>query len=165
MEGTIAIQEERSVVEKLKNWYQKKMIDSGRAAKLEEGTDILMNLGNDIEKTITILGGLVAGVVLFPENPLLAVAVGAFIVKLGPKFVDLKWKLTEKAVIKGKRATEAIVFGADGSSEKVTIPDLDLTKDAQDVANDTLKELPELMGGVPGTSGEVPPIDIPTMKM
>ena len=166
MEGTIAIQEKRSVVDKFKSWYKEKMIDNGRSAKLEEVTDKGMDFARDAEKLLIVVGGVVVGVLLAPESVGLSVVLSGLLISAGPKIADIKWSLMKRASLSGKRATEGLLLGVDGTSENVNIPDLDLTAEAQDIAKDVLKEVPDIIAATKtGTSTPDIPTETSSMKM
>ena len=133
MEGTIAIQEKRSVVDKFKSWYQEKMIDSGHSAKLEEGIATAIDLGGDMFTLYCVVGAAAVTIVAaIPSSGLsipLGAAISAGILAVGPAVTGIIKKFGTKAAVGTKRAMEAIIVGANGESETVDIKDVDITQD------------------------------------
>ncbi len=149
MEGTIAIQEKRSVVDKFKSWYKEKMIDSGTSAKMEEFTVTAIDLAGDGMKIYMAVAGAVIAIIptVFTEGAAapFAIPLGGFVAATGPAIMELLKNFGTKLYVKGKRATEGLIVGEDGASENVQIPDIDLSEDAKKISKEVIKEAPGLI--------------------
>lgn len=134
MDGTIVVQEKRNVVDKFKNWYKEKMIDTGHSAKMEEGIADAIDLGADMfmlqcviaSAAITIIAAIPSSGLSIP----LGGAITAGIATVAPLLKEMSKKFGTKAAIGTKRALEAIFIGENGQSENVEIKDIDITNDA-----------------------------------
>ena len=149
MDGTIAIQEDRNVVDKFRAWYKEKLIDSGRSAKIEEGTVKLIDLAGDGAKIYAVVAGIVVAIVptVCTEGALgpVMIPIGGLIATAGPSLMELCKKFGTKLYVNGKRAAEAIIIGEEGASQNVKIPDIDLAEEAKDIGKTILKETPEIV--------------------
>ncbi len=132
MEGTIAIEEPRSVVDNFRQWYQEKLIDTGKAAKFEELTEKRVEL----DKKMVKAAGTIATVALVlcpldgPFGEIAVILATPALVKL----VEAKGEFTKNAVIGTKRDFETIYLGVDGSSKKVVLPDKNIVQNVNDLA-------------------------------
>lgn len=138
MESTIVLEEPRSVVDKFRNWYKEKVIDTGRAATTEEAID--RNI--EIEKKVVKVAGTIATIVLLfcPADGPVGEICTALATPLLVKLVELKGDLTKKILIGGKRKFEADFIKEDGSSSKIEVPEFNLeeiTKDFVEVKQST----------------------------
>ena len=144
MEGTIAIQEKRSVVDKFKSWYKEKLIDTGHSAKIEEGLETVIDVGADAFTLYCVVAGAAITIIgAIPSMGLglaLGGAIGTGIVSIGSAVAHFGKKFAPKVIIGGKRAMEAIIIGEDGSSKNVKIPNIDLTEDAKELGKVVIKE-------------------------
>lgn len=140
MQGTLVVEEPKSTIDKFRNWYQNKMIDSGKAANFEEKLEKY----TEKQKTTIKLAGTVATIVLFfcPADGPVGEICSALATPLLATLVEKKSELLKKTVIGTKRVIEAKYLGVDGSSKDVIVPDFnfnDLTKDITDITTDVFK--------------------------
>lgn len=134
MEGTIVVQEPRSIKEKFSKWYTEKIIDTGLSKKYEEG----FVKGIEVYKKIVTVKGLVVTVVLgvmAPESLPLAGKLVPVLSSLDKAGADL----SEKGLLSLKRnVIEGMIVGKDGSSETVKIPDGDIVQDVKAITKDIM---------------------------
>lgn len=149
MEGTIALQEKRNVVDKFKSWYKEKMLDNGRSAKIEEGTVKFIDIYSDYQKIMTVIGGIAIAIVPIVVTggsaAAFSVPLGGLVATTGPLLMELIKKFSTKVYVNGKRSIEGIFFGEAGTSENVKIPDIDLAAEAQDIGKIVMNEAPEII--------------------
>ena len=133
MENTVVLKGKRSTVKELRNWYKEKLIDTGKAQNFEEKLDKQLAF----EKKAIVVAGSVATVILAlcPADGPVGEICAALATPLLPKLVDLKGKIIKEAVIGGKRKLEANFIKSDGSSEKVEIPEFNLSNLTGDITN------------------------------
>lgn len=118
--GTIYKAEKRSTIQKMKMWYYKHIIATGKSAKWEERTETLYK----IEKgAVTVLGAAAGlGLLIFPGTQL----EGALTLLATPALIQLlkiKADIEKSILIKAKRAAEkAMGFENEGHSPKVEEP-------------------------------------------
>lgn len=116
MEGTLVLQEKRSVVNKFRDWYKQKVVDSGLSQKFEKIIDtrckVLKKKNDILEK---VLPSIVAKI---PEVEFLAPLIPA-ISRIG-KFT---YELEEKIIISAKRFFENIFVGTEGKGEGIDLPE------------------------------------------
>lgn len=136
MKDTIVIEEPRSMIDKFRNWYQTKLIDTGKAQAFEE------NLEKEVElekKAIGIIGTVATVVLAFcPADGPIGEICAALATPLLVALVDLKGKITKEVAIGAKRAVEANIIKSDGSSKNVQVGEFNLEKivaDVQEVSN------------------------------
>lgn len=132
MEDVIIIKpEKRSTIDKFKQWYYKKFIQTGKAAKFEEFID----KKTKFEKTaIKVIGTVTTIALLFcPADGVFGEICSILASKGLLVLVDVLSNLERKVSIKLKRAAEeAMGFGKEGQSEKVQVENLT----PQEVVND-----------------------------
>jgi len=133
MENTIVLSEERSTIDKFKNWYKEKLIATGKTKNFEEKLDKSLKL----EKNFIKIAGTVATIVLIfcPADGPVGEICTALATPLLAKLVDLKEKIVKSVVIGGKRKLEGTFIGADGSSKNIEVPEFDLNKLPNDFNN------------------------------
>lgn len=134
MENTIILNEDRNTINKFRNWYKEKLIDTGKSKKFEEKLDKSLALQ---KKAIAIAGSVATVVLIFcPADGPVGEICTALATPLLVKLVDLKGKIIKNVLIGGKRKLEADFIKSDGSSKKVQIPEFNLstlTKDFKDL--------------------------------
>ena len=134
MEGTIAIQEKRNVIDKFKSWYKEKIIDSGQSAKMEEGIFTFVDLAGDMFTLNCVVGATIVSIIAaIPTSGLslgLGTAISAGILATSPIITGIIKKFGAKAAIGTKRALEAIFIGENGQSDTIEIKDIDITDTA-----------------------------------
>lgn len=178
MQGTIAIQEKRSIVDKFKSWYKEKMIDTGTSARIEEGTVSAVDLAADAMKIYTVVAGVAVAIIPIAVSggtaAAFSVPLGGLIATTGPMLMELCKNFGTKVYIKGKRATEALIIGEDGASKNVQIPNIDLAEEAKSIGKTIMTEAPDIIAkyedykvskstSTPGTAEPAAPdIEIPT---
>ena len=141
--GTLVVNEDRKTIDKFRDWYKKKVVDSGISGMYEKGLNFTMKIQKGVND---VAGQVLPSVLAFvPEASFMAPIIPA-ITKVGNMVCDLE----EKAVIGTKRFVEASFLGVDGSSKEVILPSVDLgklgegisnvTKDVMDAVNNVGKE-------------------------
>jgi hypothetical protein len=142
MGGTIAIQEERSTIDKFKSWYKEKMIDNGRAAKVEEGIVTTVDILGDCLILYGVIGGaaitIVGAIESFGIGTALGAAIGTGFASITGAIAAFGKKFVPKVIISGKRTLEGIFIGEDGSSEKINVKDIDLTDALQNLSTEAI---------------------------
>lgn len=125
-DGIIIKPEDRKTIDKMKAWYYKKFIETGKAAKFEEGVEKRAKF----EKKAIVVAGTVATIALVfcpadgPFGELCTVLATPALCKL----VDVCAELEKKVTLKWKRfAEKAMGFGTAGYSSNVEDPKI--TKD------------------------------------
>ena len=122
--NTIVVSENRNVVNDFRNWYKEKIIDTGVSKKFEEG---LVEYHRTQEKLLNVFGKVVTVVLaIYPADGPLGEAVAMAASPFISKGVALKNKINERNIITAKRNFEANFIKADGSSEKVVLPEMSL---------------------------------------
>lgn len=149
MEGTLVVEEKRSVIDKIKSWYKEKIIDTGISAKFED----VVNIGTKIHKGMVSFLGQVVTLVL--EICPIDGEIGEICAKLASphvtKLVNKTDDFVKNAVVGGKRKIEGTFFGEDGRSEKVEVPDIDIKASAVE-AKTIASEVSEFITDVAGKS-------------
>lgn len=150
MKDTVVIEEKRSVIDKFRNWYKEKLIDTGKAQSFEE------NLDKEIElekQAIGIIGTIATVVLAFcPADGPVGEICTALATPLLQSLVDLKGKITREVAIGGKRALEANLIKADGSSKQVQVADFNLESIATDL-DDAINISNQISDILPSTGG------------
>ncbi len=132
MTDTVVVNENRSVLERFRNWYKEKLIDTGKAKDFEEKLDKKIEIE---KKAIYILGSIATVVLIFiPADGPVGEICAAVATPLLAELVSLKGKITKKVVLGAKRKLEADFIKADGSSDKIEVPDFDFN----DITNDII---------------------------
>ena len=140
MEGTLVVQEKRKTIDKFRDWYKQKVIDSELAVKFEKiidsRTQVLKKKNDFLEKVLPSIVARIPDVAfLAPLIPVLS-KVGKF-----------KYDLEEAMIIKAKRFVENVFIGVDGSCLEVTPPTINFEGLDEDVET--------IVAGIQnGTSGE-----------
>ena len=117
MDGTLVVKENRNVINKFRDWYKEKIIETNKAQQFE---DKFVKTVDFISKTQEIKSKIATTIIAFiPETKELA--------SLVPKLVEIQKKITElgkNLVINSKRTFEAVFIGADGTNKDVIISDM-----------------------------------------
>ena len=114
MASTVVIEEKRSVIEKFRNWYKEKYIDTGKAKEFEEKFD----KGIETTKNVVYVVGGIATVALAilpadgPFGELIALAATPAFAKA----VEAGGNILKDVVIGTKRSIEDNIVHEDGKS-------------------------------------------------
>jgi len=122
-DGIIIKPEKRSTIDKIKIWYYKKFIETGKAAKFEEGIEKRTKL----EKTSIKIIGTAATIALFfcPADGPFGEICTALATPALCAFVNVVADLEKKILIKLKRKAENTMgFGKEGQSPTIEEPKL-----------------------------------------
>lgn len=124
-------------MEKIRQGYKEKMIDTGRSQKLEEQID---KQAKRTKKAIKVAGTISTIVLIFiPADGPFGEMATFFATPALCALVDVCADLKKKALITGKRGFEKHILNVDGSNEKVTGFDLNnkesFIKDFKDLKN------------------------------
>ena len=120
--NTIVVSEDRNVTNKFRNWYKKKIIDTGISQKMEEG---LISYHKAEEKLVNVFGKVVTVVLtIWPADGTLGEVLSILANPIISKGVALKNKVSDNAFIAAKRNFEANFIKADGSSKNITLPEV-----------------------------------------
>lgn len=127
MEGTLVVQEERKTIDRFRDWYQQKVVDTHYAENFEnwyaKKVEINKSLGEFKEVVcITVLS-------FFPEVSFMIPFIKP-LREFGDKVSDVELAL----VVGGKRFIEGKFLDVDGSSKDVEIPDFNIEEIANDAA-------------------------------
>jgi hypothetical protein len=142
-DGVIVKPEKRGPLTKMKQWYYKHIIQSGISAKWEQGIDFNYKL---MQNVVGIAGTVASVALLFVPGGQLAAALTILATPALMGLVKLEKDLERRTLITLKRkAEEAMGFGKEGQSEKVT--DADITLD--EVAAGAVKIIKEAPKAVP----------------
>lgn len=131
MNGTLVVEEERIIIDNLKNWYKEKIIDTGISAKFEDA----VNIWSKIDAGIVAVAGTVATIALTicPLDGPLGEICSALATPGLTALANIKGKVVKNAVVGVKRKIEGTFIGETGQSEKIEIPELDIKTIASDV--------------------------------
>lgn len=148
VDGTIVVEENRSVIDSFRFLYKEKVIDTGKAQEFEENLD----KGIEIAKNVIYIAGGVATVALAlcPADGPVGEAIAMIATPLLAKVAEGAFTLVKDAVIGTKRAFEEKVIHENGASDKVNITeDLDFEKVAQEITDvkDLTQEVKTTFGG------------------
>lgn len=129
--NTIVVNEKRDTINKFRNWYKEKIIDTGVSKKFEEG---LINYHKTQEKLVDFLGKITTVVlIIIPADGPLGESISILSTPLISKVITLQNKINENNIITTKRNFEANFIKADGSSEKVVLPEMNLDEIIKEV--------------------------------
>lgn len=132
-EGTIVLPEKRKTIEKIRDWYNKKYIETQKSQKFEENFHRNLELQN---KTVNVAGSIARVIVkVLPQESEYRLAAEILADK---RILGLKEKvnlLIEKAVLGSKRYIEYNFFKTNGTSENVVLTDLHLVQDSMDTVD------------------------------
>lgn len=122
--NTIIINEKRNTINKFREWYIEKIIDTGVSKKFEDG---LISYHKTQEKLVNLLGKIATVIlVVFPADGPLGESISILATPLISRVVSLQNKINEKNIITAKRSFEANFIKADGSSNEIIIPEFNL---------------------------------------
>ena len=153
--GTIIKPEKRGIITKMKQWYYKHVIETGRSAKWEERTDKTYKL---MKKLIAVTGSVASVALLVVPGGQAAAALTILATPALMGLVALEKDLERKLLITLKRkAEQAMGFENQGYSQKVN--DADITLDElKDGATTIIKEAPKAVPKLNGAVAE--PVEI-----
>ena len=119
VEGTIVLEENRSVIDKFRFWYKENIIDTNKAQEFEEK----MDKGIEIAKTAVYVTGGVATVILAicPVDGPVGEAIAIAATPLLAKVVEAGATLIKDTVIGTKRFVEEKIVHENGASDNVSI--------------------------------------------
>lgn len=133
MEGTIVIQEPRSVIDKFAAWYREKLIETGKSANFEERVDKTVDVVTKVVYSVGTVATVVLGICPLdgPFGEIIAIAATPLLAKL----VEQGGKIFKKVVIGEvkRNLIEGHIVGQDGSSKAVVLPDGDVVEDAKNL--------------------------------
>ena len=144
VDGTIVLDENRSVIDGFRFWYKENIIDTNKAQEFEEKLD----KGVEIAKNaIYVAGGVVTVVMaLCPADGPIGEAISIVATPLLAKVVEMGATLVKDVVIGTKRVVEEKIVHENGSSDNVTISeDLTIEKVAEE-AKDLSIEVKDTFG-------------------
>lgn len=116
MDGTLVVNEERGKVNKFKQWYQQKIVDTGLSGSFEKREAMVFD---NMSKSVKFVGDSASVVCSFIPGFQIAVPLCSTVGRLQSKF----YKFGGNLVIQGKRFIEGKIIGVDGSSKDIIIPD------------------------------------------
>lgn len=136
MEGTLVLQEPRSVKRNFADWYNEKFIETGKSADFEEKFDKGIEATTKTVKTLGTFATIVLAI--FPLDGPIGETFTAIATPVLAKLVEKGGNLLKKFVIGDvkRNLIEATYVRKDGSSKSVVIPDGDVVEDAKEVSND-----------------------------
>lgn len=148
VDGTIVVDENRSVIDSFRFLYKEKVIDTGKAQEFEENLDKGIEIAKNV---IYIAGGVVTvALALCPADGPVGEAIAMIATPLLAKVAEGAFTLVKDAVIGTKRAFEEKVIHENGASDKVNITeDLSFEKVAQEITDvkDLTQEVKTTFGG------------------
>lgn len=126
MEGTLVVQEERGTINKFRNWYKEKIIDTGKSQNFEKTID------KNIDKFMKIECGKDNVVkIILPFIPY-----GNLVAPLIPTFQKIKGGIAniyKNSIIKSKRFIEAKFIGVNGENKEVILPSFNTEQLGNDI--------------------------------
>lgn len=137
-EGTAVIIEERSVLEKIRQWYSRKYIETGKSQKFEEKFHKSTDIQNKSVKFLGATANVISSVLSEDSKYKLAAEIVSDERVLNVKTIINN--LLEKAVIGSKRYVEYNFFKVDGTSSQVQLPSENIIIDTLEAAKD-IKDL------------------------
>lgn len=148
VDGTIVVEENRSVIDKFRFWYKENVIDNGKSQEFEEKFD----KGVEVAKNVVYVAGGVATVVLAicPVDGPVGEAIAVVATPLLAKVVEAGATLVKDVVLGTKRVVEEKVVHENGTSDKVAITEnLDFNKVASEITEfkSGVEEVTQAFGG------------------
>lgn len=136
MEGTLVLQEPRSVKRSFADWYNEKFIETGKSADFEEKFDRGIDISTKTVKTLGTFATIV--LTLFPLDGPVGETFTAIATPVLAKLVEKGGNLLKNFIIGDvkRNLIEATFVRKDGSSRSVVIPDGDVVEDAKELSND-----------------------------
>lgn len=115
MTGTVVVEEKRGVIEKFRNWYRTKFVETGKAQEFERKFD----KGIEITKnTIYVVGGIcTVALAIFPADGPVGEAIALLATPALAKAVEAGGEIIKDVVFGVKRGIEDNIVHADGKSE------------------------------------------------
>ena len=148
VDGTIVLEENRSVIDKFRFWYKENVIDNGKGQDFEENFDKSVDV---VKNTIYVAGG-VATVVLAicPADGPVGEAIAIIATPLLAKVVEAGATLVKDVVIGTKRVVEDKVVHENTASQNVAITEnLSFEKVAEEITEvkGLTEEVAQTFGG------------------
>ena len=124
MTNTLVVKEDRKTIDKFRDWYKEKFIDTGKSQDLEAKIEKKA----EMEKKVIKIAGAVATIVLIfcPADGPVGEVCTVLATPLIAKLVDIKTEMKKNAIIQNKRTFEAKIIKADGTNKDVKIPEFNL---------------------------------------
>lgn len=147
MEGTIILEEPRSIKDSFTSWYKEKLIETGKSANFEEKFDKAIDVAVDTVYTLGTVATVILAVCPFdgPVGELFTIVATPALAKL----IEEGGKLLKKVIIGEvkRNLIEAKIVQKDGSSKSVVIPDGDVVEDAKKFGGNVQSFKNEQRGG------------------
>lgn len=121
MTNTIALEEKRSTVDNFRKWYKENLIDTGYSQKFEEGFVLCVDTETKIVEVAGRVVPIIMAIIPFdgPIGEVLTAAASPIVIAC----TRMKNRVKKRNVLNAKRKFEADFIKADGSSEKIEIPE------------------------------------------
>lgn len=160
MAGTIAIQEERGFLDKIRAFYQEKIINSGLSEKADKAYTTYMNLSAKAANTIIQTTGTASEIVLSFVNVdgELGEAIAGALTDMLPNIITAAAQLNTKATISAKRFIENKVLGVENNEDKKEYIDKENISVMKNRLKETLEQIKDIKlaeSQVPHASNEI----------
>ena len=146
MAGTIAIQEERGFLEKIRAFYQEKIINSGLSEQADKAYTTYMNLSAKAANAIIKATGTASEIVLSVVNidGELGETIADAITEILPNIITAVAQFNAKATVGAKNFFEQKIIGVEKEQESTTYVDKENISVMKDKLKETLNQIKEM---------------------
>lgn len=146
MAGTIAIQEERGFLEKIRAFYQEKIINSGLSEQADKAYTTYMNLSAKAANAIIKATGTASEIVLSVVNidGELGETIADAITEILPNIITAVAQFNAKATVGAKNFFEQKIMGVEKEQESTTYVDKENISVMKDKLKETLNQIKEM---------------------
>lgn len=146
MAGTIAIQEERGFLEKIRAFYQEKIINSGLSEQADKAYTTYMNLSAKAANAIIKATGTASEIVLSVVNidGELGETIADAITEILPNIITAVAQFNAKATVGAKNFFEKKIMGVEKEQESTTYVDKENISVMKDKLKETLNQIKEM---------------------
>lgn len=146
MAGTIAIQEERGFLDKIRAFYQEKIINSGLSEQADKAYTTYMNLSAKAANAIIKATGTASEIVLSVVNidGELGETIADAITEILPNIITAVAQFNAKATVGAKNFFEQKIMGVEKEQEPTTYVDKENISVMKDKLKETLNQIKEM---------------------
>lgn len=146
MAGTIAIQEERGFLDKIREFYQEKIINSGLSEQADKAYTTYMNLSAKAANAIIKATGTASEIVLSVVNidGELGETIADAITEILPNIITAVAQFNAKATVGAKNFFEQKIMGVEKEQEPTTYVDKENISVMKDKLKETLNQIKEM---------------------
>lgn len=146
MAGTIAIQEERGFLDKIREFYQEKIINSGLSEQADKAYTTYMNLSAKAANAIIKATGTASEIVLSVVNidGELGETIANAITEILPNIITAVAQFNAKATVGAKNFFEQKIMGVEKEQEPTTYVDKENISVMKDKLKETLNQIKKM---------------------